>query len=86
MERKLISASRLPFLSSSSGVTTTIFESTPVYPTASRYWDVIDKHSITHLYTAPTAIRLLRRLGEDFVKNHSLKSLRVIGSVGEPIK
>ncbi|KAL7417942.1 acetyl-coenzyme a synthetase [Mrakia frigida] len=67
------------------GVTTTIFESTPVYPTASRYWDAIDKHKITHLYTAPTAIRLLRRLGEDFVKDHSLKSLRVIGSVGEPI-
>ena len=67
------------------GVTTTIFESTPVYPDASRYWKTIDQHKITHLYTAPTAIRLLRRLGEDFVKDHSLKSLRVIGSVGEPI-
>lgn len=67
------------------GVTTTIFESTPVYPTPSRYWDVVDQHQITHLYTAPTAIRLLRRLGEEHVRSHSLKSLRVIGSVGEPI-
>ena len=66
-------------------MTTVIFESTPVYPDASRYWSTIDQHKITHLYTAPTAIRLLRRLGEDFVKDHSLKSLRVIGSVGEPI-
>lgn len=68
-----------------SGVTTTIFESTPVYPTPSRYWDCVDKHKLTHIYTAPTAIRLLRRLGEEYVKHHDLSSLRVIGSVGEPI-
>jgi acetyl-CoA synthetase len=67
------------------GVTTTVFESTPVYPTASRYWDFVDKWKATHLYTAPTAIRLLRRMGEDHVKNHDLSSLRVLGSVGEPI-
>ncbi|ORX41149.1 hypothetical protein BD324DRAFT_648039 [Kockovaella imperatae] len=67
------------------GITTTVFESTPVYPTASRYWDFVDKWKATHLYTAPTAIRLLRRMGEDFVKNHDLSSLRVLGSVGEPI-
>lgn len=67
------------------GVTTTIFESTPVYPTPSRYWDVVDQHKLTHLYTAPTAIRLLRRLGEEHVRSHDLSSLRVIGSVGEPI-
>jgi len=67
------------------GVTTTIFESTPVYPTASRYWDFVDKWKATQLYTAPTAIRLLRRMGEDFVKNHDLSSLRVLGTVGEPI-
>ncbi|WOO78767.1 Acetyl-coenzyme A synthetase [Vanrija pseudolonga] len=67
------------------GVTTTVFESTPVYPTASRYWDFVDKWKATQLYTAPTAIRLLRRMGEDAVKNHDLSSLRVLGSVGEPI-
>ena len=67
------------------GVTTAIFESTPVYPTASRYWDFVDKWKATHLYTAPTAIRLLRRMGEDHVKNHDLSSLRVLGTVGEPI-
>ena len=67
------------------GVTTTVFESTPIYPTASRYWDFVDKWKATHLYTAPTAIRLLRRMGESFVKDHDLSSLRVLGSVGEPI-
>lgn len=67
------------------GVTTLVFESTPVYPTASRYWDVVDKHKITQFYTAPTSIRLLRRLGEEHVKKADLSSLRVIGSVGEPI-
>jgi acetyl-CoA synthetase len=67
------------------GVTTTIFESTPVYPTASRYWDFVDKWKATHLYTAPTAIRLLRRMGEEHVKHHDLSSLRVLGTVGEPI-
>ncbi|GMK54489.1 hypothetical protein CspeluHIS016_0110750 [Cutaneotrichosporon spelunceum] len=67
------------------GVTTTVFESTPVYPTASRYWDCVDKWKLTQLYTAPTAIRLLRRMGADAVKNHDLSSLRVLGTVGEPI-
>ena len=67
------------------GVTTTVFESTPIYPNASRYWDFVDKWKATHIYTAPTAIRLLRRMGEEFVKDHDLSSLRVLGSVGEPI-
>jgi len=67
------------------GVTTTFFESTPVYPNAGRYWDFVDEHKITQFYTAPTAIRLLRRLGEEHVKTHNLSTLRVIGSVGEPI-
>jgi len=67
------------------GVTTTIFESTPVYPNASRYWEVVSKYKITQFYTAPTAIRLLRKLGEKWTKKHDLSSLRVIGSVGEPI-
>ncbi|KAI0071884.1 acetate--CoA ligase [Panus rudis PR-1116 ss-1] len=67
------------------GVTTTVFESTPVYPTPSRYWQTVEKHKITQFYSAPTAIRLLRRLGEHHVKDHDLSSLRVLGSVGEPI-
>ncbi|KAJ3378212.1 acetyl-CoA synthetase [Entophlyctis sp. JEL0112] len=69
----------------SNGVTTVVFESTPTYPNASRFWDVVDTHKLTQLYTAPTAIRALRRLGDDFVKPFSLASLRVLGSVGEPI-
>ncbi|KIJ95754.1 hypothetical protein K443DRAFT_682777 [Laccaria amethystina LaAM-08-1] len=67
------------------GVTTTVFESTPVYPTPSRYWQTVEKHKITQFYSAPTAIRLLRRLGAHHVENHDLSSLRVLGSVGEPI-
>ena len=67
------------------GVTTTVFESTPVYPTPSRYWETVAKHKITHIYTAPTAIRLLRRLGEHHVQAHDLSTLRVLGTVGEPI-
>jgi acetyl-CoA synthetase len=67
------------------GVTTTIFESTPVYPTPSRYWQTVEKHKLTQFYSAPTAIRLLRRLGAHHVENHDLSSLRVLGSVGEPI-
>lgn len=67
------------------GVTTTIFESTPVYPTPSRYWESVAKHKITQFYTAPTAIRLLRRLGEEHIKGHDISTLRTIGSVGEPI-
>ncbi|EPQ29685.1 uncharacterized protein PFL1_02905 [Pseudozyma flocculosa PF-1] len=67
------------------GVTTLIFESTPVYPSPSRYWEMVDKHKLTQFYTAPTSIRLLRRLGEEHVQKHDLSSLRVIGSVGEPI-
>jgi len=69
----------------SNGVTTTVFESTPVYPTPSRYWQMVEKHKLTQFYTAPTAIRLLRRLGAHHVEPHDLSSLRVIGSVGEPI-
>ncbi|KAF9045038.1 hypothetical protein BJ165DRAFT_1474885 [Panaeolus papilionaceus] len=67
------------------GVSTTVFESTPVYPTPSRYWQTVEKHKLTQFYSAPTAIRLLRRLGEHHVENHDLSSLRVLGSVGEPI-
>ncbi|CAG8478823.1 3976_t:CDS:2 [Scutellospora calospora] len=67
------------------GGTSVLFESTPVYPTPSRYWEVVAKHKITQFYTAPTAIRLLRRYGREHVDKHDLSSLRVIGSVGEPI-
>ncbi|CAG8630012.1 11777_t:CDS:2 [Paraglomus brasilianum] len=67
------------------GGTTVVFESTPIYPTPSRYWEVVAKHKITQFYTAPTAIRLLRRLGRHHVEGYDLSSLRVIGSVGEPI-
>ncbi|KAL1691266.1 acetate--CoA ligase [Schizophyllum commune] len=67
------------------GVSTTVFESTPVYPTPSRYWQTVEKHKLTQFYSAPTAIRLLRRLGSHHVENHDLSSLRVLGSVGEPI-
>ena len=67
------------------GSTTLMFESTPLYPDASRYWAVVERHRVTQLYTAPTAIRALMRLGDAPVKKHNLSSLRVLGSVGEPI-
>ena len=67
------------------GVTMTVFESTPVYPTPLRYWKAMEKHKFTHFYSAPTAIRLLRRLGHTHVEGHNLISLRVLGTIGEPI-
>ncbi|KAJ3333054.1 acetyl-CoA synthetase [Blyttiomyces sp. JEL0837] len=67
------------------GVTTVMFESIPTYPSASRYWQLVEAHKLTHLYTAPTAIRALRRLGDDFVTPYNMPTLRVLGSVGEPI-
>ncbi len=65
--------------------TTVLFEGVPTYPDASRFWQVIDKHNVTHFYTAPTAIRALEAAGLDFVKPFKLSSLKVLGSVGEPI-
>ncbi|KAJ7356480.1 hypothetical protein DFH08DRAFT_849166 [Mycena albidolilacea] len=67
------------------GVTTLMFESTPVYPSPARYWETVAKHKVTQFYSAPTAVRLLRRLGAHHVTPHDLSSLRVLGSVGEPI-
>ncbi|MBW0525078.1 hypothetical protein O181_064793 [Austropuccinia psidii MF-1] len=67
------------------GVSTTVFESTPIYPTPSRYWETVAKYRLTQFYTAPTAIRLLQKLGTNHVDGHDLSSLRTIGSVGEPI-
>ncbi len=67
------------------GATTLMFEGVPSYPDASRFWQVIDKHQVNIFYTAPTAIRALMREGEGPVKATSRKSLRLLGSVGEPI-
>jgi acetyl-CoA synthetase len=67
------------------GATTLMFEGVPNYPDSSRFWQVIDKHKVNIFYTAPTAIRALMRDGEAPVKKTSRKSLRVLGSVGEPI-
>lgn len=66
------------------GVTTVVFEGTPAYPNFSRYWDVVDKHNVSQFYVAPTALRLLKRAGDEHVKA-KMKHLRVLGSVGEPI-
>jgi len=67
------------------GATTLMFEGVPNYPDASRHWKVIDKHNVNIYYTAPTAIRALMREGDDPVKKTSRESLRLLGSVGEPI-
>ncbi len=67
------------------GATTVLFESTPVYPDASRYWQVIDDVQASIFYTAPTALRALIRFGDEPVKKYKRDSLRVLGSVGEPI-
>ncbi|MBD0413797.1 acetate--CoA ligase [Oryzicola mucosus] len=67
------------------GATTLMFEGVPNYPSASRFWDVIDKHKVNIFYTAPTAIRALMGAGDSHVTKTSRKSLRVLGSVGEPI-
>jgi len=67
------------------GAVTLMFEGVPTYPDASRFWQVIDKHQVNIFYTAPTAIRALMSAGEDPVKKTSRSSLRLLGSVGEPI-
>lgn len=67
------------------GGTTLLFEGVPNYPDASRFWQVIDKYQVNSFYTAPTAIRMLMREGDDYVTKTSRKSLRILGSVGEPI-
>ncbi len=67
------------------GATTLMFEGVPNYPTVSRFWEVCDKHQVNIFYTAPTAIRALMREGEEPVKKTSRKSIRLLGSVGEPI-
>jgi len=67
------------------GATTMMFEGVPNYPTSSRFWEVCDKHHVNICYTAPTAIRALMREGDEPVKSTSRKSLKLLGSVGEPI-
>lgn len=67
------------------GATQVMFEGVPTYPDAGRFWDVVDKYKVTQFYTAPTAIRALIRFGDEFVTQHDLSSLKVLGTVGEPI-
>ena len=67
------------------GATTVMFEGVPTYPDAGRFWAVCDKHKVNQFYTAPTAIRSLMGLGPEWVEKHDLSSLKLLGSVGEPI-
>jgi len=67
------------------GATSVMFESTPLYPDAGRYWAVVDKFKVTQFYTAPTAIRALIRQGDEWPAKYDLSSLKILGSVGEPI-
>ncbi len=67
------------------GATTLMFEGIPTFPDASRFWDIIDKHNVNIFYTAPTAIRSLMSFGNEFLINKNLSSLKVLGTVGEPI-
>ena len=69
----------------SNGATTLMFEGIPTYPDCSRFWQVCEKHNVNQFYTAPTAIRALMGQGDDFVNNCDLSSLRILGTVGEPI-
>lgn len=69
----------------SNASSTLIFESTPLYPNASRYWDLVERYRVTQFYTAPTAIRALMKYGDEPLGKHDLSSLRVLGTVGEPI-
>jgi acetyl-CoA synthetase len=67
------------------GATVVMFEGVPNYPGVDRFWDIIEKHKVTHLYTAPTALRSLMGYGTEPIERHDLSSLKVLGSVGEPI-
>ena len=67
------------------GATTVMFESTPLYPDPGRYWDMVERHKITQFYTAPTALRAVAREGNDWVTKYDRSSLRILGTVGEPI-
>lgn len=69
----------------SNGSTTFMFGSTPLYPDAGRYWDLVERHKVTIFYTAPTAVRAIAACGTEFVEKYDTSTLRVLGSVGEPI-
>ncbi|HLC75809.1 MAG TPA: acetate--CoA ligase [Candidatus Peribacterales bacterium] len=69
----------------SNGTTVVMFEGVPSYPTWDRFWQVIEKHKVTKFYTAPTAIRAIAKQGDELPKKHDLSSLKLLGSVGEPI-
>ena len=67
------------------GVTSLLFEGTPDYPAQDRWWDIIERHGVTILYSTPTAVRMFMKFGEDWINKHDLSSLRILGTVGEPI-
>ena len=67
------------------GTTTLLFEGTPDYPAQDRWWDIIERHGVTILYATPTAVRMFMKFGEDWINKHDLSSLRILGTVGEPI-
>ncbi|MDP4600665.1 MAG: acetate--CoA ligase [Polaribacter sp.] len=67
------------------GATTVLFEGVPNYPNYGRFWEIVEKHKVNQFYTAPTAIRALAKEGVDFVDHHDLSSIKVLGTVGEPI-
>ena len=69
----------------SAGATSLMFEGIPTWPDAGRFWDIVDKHKVNIIYTAPTAIRSLMAYGPDFIKDKNLGTLKVLGTVGEPI-
>ena len=70
----------------SNRATTLMFEGVPNYPDFGRFWDVVDKHKVNQFYTAPTALRALMKEGDEWVKSRDLSSLKLLGTVGEPIK
>jgi acetyl-CoA synthetase len=67
------------------GTTTVLFEGTPDYPAQDRWWDIIERHGVTILYSTPTAVRMFMKFGESWINKHDLSSLRILGTVGEPI-
>lgn len=67
------------------GVTSLLFEGTPDYPAQDRWWDIIERHGVTILYSTPTAVRMFMKFGEDWINKHDLSTLRILGTVGEPI-
>jgi acetyl-CoA synthetase len=67
------------------GITSLLFEGTPDYPAQDRWWDIIERHGVTIIYTTPTAVRMFMKFGEDWINKHDLSTLRLLGTVGEPI-